>query len=67
MPPIEIFIGPVVGFAVFYLLAWSMRNRVLGPTGPRHYAAFAAKAMGVLLAFGIISRLAGWDVGTLDT
>lgn len=66
MPPIEMFTGPVVGFVVFYLLAWSMRNRMLGPTGPRHYAAFAAKAMGVLLAIGIISRLAGCDVGTLD-
>ena len=54
--PIEIFIGPIGGFIVFYLIGWSMRNDVHGMNGPRDYARFAAEAMAVLFAIGFV----GW-------
>lgn len=65
MPPLEIFIGPIVGFVVFYAIGWSMRNTVHDMNGPRDYATFAGKAMGTLFAIGIFAHLTGCEMGTL--
>lgn len=66
MPPFEIFIGPAVLFAILYLFAWSQRDSTYGPTGPKHYAAFAAKGVGLLFLIGLLAHLTGCELGTLN-
>lgn len=56
--PLEILIGPVLGFAFFYFIGWVMRNDVHGMNGPKDYARFSLQAMGVLFAIGFV----GWAI-----
>lgn len=57
--PLEIFIGPVIGFVLFYGAASMIKNDVIGLERPQDRALFALKGLGILFALAFFAWATG--------